>query len=163
AHFQAGIKGFLPLENEIGNIPKEVIYKTDELIVFVLHHYLRNSFLIETKSKEQTLLFFNELYSFLEIKEGDKEPMMNILTWYENGIWYSCVFPREKHRPHCFFAEGDDNLLISPAAVDLGGVFITPLEKDFNKITSDDIKSILKEICISNEKMLSIIEKIKNK
>ncbi|MDR0866076.1 MAG: DUF4922 domain-containing protein, partial [Candidatus Symbiothrix sp.] len=39
AHFQAGIKGFLPLENEIGNIPKEVIYKTDELIVFVLHHY----------------------------------------------------------------------------------------------------------------------------
>ncbi|MFV0329455.1 MAG: DUF4922 domain-containing protein [Dysgonomonas sp.] len=160
-HFQAGSRGFLPLEIEIENIPKEIVYRTNELNVFIIHNYLRNSFFIETKNKEQAIQFFKQLYSLLEIKEGDNEPMMNILTWYENGIWYSYIIPREKHRPACFFAEGDDNILISPAAVDLGGVFITPLEKDFNKITSGDIKGILKEICISNQKMRSIIEKLK--
>lgn len=160
-HFQAGSKGFLPLEIEIENIPREIVYRTNELNVFIVHNYLRNSFFIETKNKEHAIQFFKQLYALLEIKEGDNEPMMNILTWYENGIWYSYIIPREKHRPTCFYAEGDDNILISPASVDLGGVFITPLEKDFDKITSDDIKGILKEICISNQKMYSIIEKIK--
>lgn len=161
AHFQAGSKGFLPLEIEIENIPREIVYRTNELNAFIVHNYLRNSFFIETKNKEHAIQFFKQLYSLLEIKEGDNEPMMNILTWYENGIWYSYIIPREKHRSTCFYAEGDDNILISPASVDLGGVFITPLEKDFDKITSDDIKEILKEICISNQKMYSIIEKIK--
>ena len=88
--------------------------------------------------------------------------MMNILCWYEEDKYYSSVFPREKHRPACFFAEGEGNLLISPAAVDLGGVFITPLEKDYEKITARDIEGILKEICISDEKIQAIINKIIN-
>jgi hypothetical protein len=117
--------------------------------------------LIETKNKEEAIVFFDQLYPLLEIKNDDKEPMINIVTWYENGIWYSCIFPREKHRPQCFYAEGDDNILISPASVDLGGVFITPLEKDFDKITKENISNILKEICIHTEKMQSIIDKIK--
>jgi hypothetical protein len=97
----------------------------------------------------------------LDIKDDGKEPMMNIITWYENDIWYSCIFPREKHRPACFFAEGGDNLLISPASVDLGGVFITPLEKDFDKITRENISDILQEICIDKEKIQLIINEIK--
>lgn len=161
AHFQAGIKDFLPIEDEIGNMPKETVYKGDKLNVSILRNYLRNCFLIETSNKDEAGSFFNRLYPLLEIKGDDKEPMMNILTWYENGIWYSCIFPREKHRPACFFAEGEDNLLISPASVDLGGVFITPLEKDFEKITKDDITGILKEICISDEKMQLIVDNIK--
>lgn len=161
AHFQAGIKGFLPIEEDVDSMPKETIYNADEINVSVLRNYLRNCFLIETKDKEKAICFFKLLYSFLDIKEDDKEPMMNILTWHENNVLYSCIFPREKHRPECFYAKGDENLLISPASVDLGGVFITPLEKDFEKITKEDVSSILKEICIRNEKMQSIINRIK--
>ena len=64
---------------------------------------------------------------------GDDEPMMNVLAWYEDEKWIVCVFPREKHRPACYTAEGDANLLSSPASVDLGGVFITPVEKTFSR------------------------------
>jgi len=161
AHFQAGIKGFLTIEEDVDSMPKETIYNAEEINVSILRNYLRNCFLIETKDKEKAIRFFKLLYSLLDIKEDDKEPMMNIITWYENNVWYSCIFPREKHRPDCFYAEGDRNLLISPASVDLGGVFITPLEKDFEKITKDDISNILKEISISNEKLQSITDKIK--
>jgi len=160
-HFQAGIKGFMPIEKEIDQIEKEIFLKTDKLTAYALKNYLRNSFLIESQNKAEAVTFFKRLYSLLELKEDDKEPMMNILAWHDRGMWYSVIFPREKHRPDCFYAEGDNNLLISPASVDLGGVFITPLEKDFRKITEKDIESILREISISNEKMQTIIDKIK--
>ncbi|MBK5721576.1 DUF4922 domain-containing protein [Dysgonomonas sp. Marseille-P4677] len=163
AHFQAGVKGFLPLEQDMLNITKESIYQSEGLTVYTVNEYLRNLFLIEATDKQEAILFFKKLYNLFDLKDDDKEPMMNILTWYENERWYSAIFPRKKHRPDCFYAEGDDNMLISPAAVDLGGVFITPLEKDFNKITAEDIKTILKEICIDDEKMQTIINMIKER
>lgn len=162
AHFQAGIKGFLPIEKDIWSITKEEIHKSEGLTVYAAKEYLRNFFLLEATNKDNAVIFFKKLHALLDWNDGDKEPMMNILCWYEEDKYYSCIFPREKHRPDCFFAEGDDNLLISPAAVDLGGVFITPLEKDYDKITAKDIEAILKEICISKEKMQAICELIKN-
>jgi ATP adenylyltransferase/5',5'''-P-1,P-4-tetraphosphate phosphorylase II len=62
AHFQAGIKGFLPIEEEIVSMPKETIYKAGEINVSVLRNYLRNCFLIETKNKEKAIRFFKLLY-----------------------------------------------------------------------------------------------------
>lgn len=160
-HFQAGNKGFLPIEEDIKHIAKETVFEANGITVSALKNYLRNGFLIEADNKEQAVRFFTRLYFLLEIKEGEKEPMMNLVTWYDNHTWYSCIFPREKHRPACFSAEGDDNILISPASVDLGGVFITPLEKDFKKITADDIRMILKEVCITDEDMSLLVNKIK--
>lgn len=161
AHFQAGSKGFMTIEKEVKNIDKEIVFATEGLTAYAFKNYLRNGLLIEAEDKKAAVDFFNKVYYLLDIKEGEKEPMMNIISWYADERWYSCVFPREKHRPDCFYAEGEDNMLISPASVDLGGVFITPLEKDFNKITSDDIRTILNEVCISDADMLELIHKIK--
>lgn len=161
AHFQAGVKGFLPIEKDINRISKEIIYSKEGITVYAITEYLRNFFLLQASDKDQAVSFFKQLYTMLDMKDDDKEPMMNIVAWYEQNEWYIAVFPRAKHRPDCFYAESDDNLLISPASVDLGGVFITPLEKDFLKITEKDIETILKEICIDDTKMQSIIQEIK--
>lgn len=161
AHFQAGVKGFLPIEKDINRISKEIIYSKEGITVYAITEYLRNFFLLQASDKDLAVSFFKQLYTMLDMKDDDKEPMMNIVAWYEQNEWYIAVFPRAKHRPDCFYAEGDDNLLISPASVDLGGVFITPLEKDFLKITEKDIETILKEICIDDTKMQSIIQEIK--
>ncbi len=161
AHFQAGVKVFFPIEKDINRISKETIYSKEGITVYAITEYLRNFFLLQASDKDQAVSFFKQLYTMLDMKDDDKEPMMNIVAWYEQNEWYIAVFPRAKHRPDCFYAEGDDNLLISPASVDLGGVFITPLEKDFLKITEKDIETILKEICIDDTKMQSIIQEIK--
>jgi len=162
-HFQAGNKGFLPLEEDTRNGSRRMILENDSLSVYSLDDYLRNVFVIEASDKKAAVDYFNELYSQLETKEGEREPMLNIVSWHEEGKWISCVFPREVHRPECFFAEGESNILISPASVDMGGVFITPQENDFVKITAQDIAKILKEVCISNEKMIQTSEKVKGK
>jgi len=97
----------------------------------------------------------------LEVKPGEEEPMMNVLAWYDADKWIVCIFPRSLHRPSCYTAEGEDNILISPASVDMGGVFITPLEKDFEKITAENVHTILNEVCMDEVALNKIAEHIK--
>jgi len=146
-HFQAGNKGFLPIEQDVKKVSKKIVSENNDVKIYSLENYLRNALIIESTNKKAVVEAFNKIYSELEIKDGEKEPMLNIISWYEDGKWIACIFPRTVHRPKCFFAEGDDNILISPASVDMGGAFITPQEKDFVKITAKDIESILKEVC----------------
>lgn len=160
-HFQAGIRGFMPIEKDVKTIEKETILKDGNMTLYALRNYLRNSFLIESADKDKAVAMFKKIYTLLETKEGEQEPMMNVISWYESGKWFLVVLPREVHRPKCFYAEGDANILISPASVDLGGVFITPQEKDFNKISAEDIKNILGEICLSDNKFDQIIDQLK--
>ena len=75
--------------------------------------------------------------------------MLNLLSLYEADSWTLFIFPRRRHRPACYTAEGAAHLLCSPASVDLGGVFILPREEDFNKLTAAHIRQILEEVCAS--------------
>lgn len=153
AHFQAGNQGFLPIEKDIDSFTKNIVCKSSLLTVYTIENDLRNAILLEAKDKKECSKFFEYLYSNLEVKEDEKEPKLNILTWFKNDKWYSYIIPRENHRPSCFYAEAERNILISPASVDMGGVFIIPREADFDKITLADIRLIFKEVCFSNEKM----------
>lgn len=160
-HFQAGNKGFMPIEHDIENAEKTTVLRSGDVVLERVSGLSHPCFLIETASVVKGECVFERLYSALEIPEGEPEPMLNVLCWYEKGLWYIVVFPRKKHRPSCYFAEGDDNILLSPASVDMGGVFITPLEKDFEKITADDIRKILDEVCLSESELNEIAEKLK--
>ncbi|MDR0845796.1 MAG: DUF4922 domain-containing protein, partial [Tannerella sp.] len=160
-HFQAGNKGFLPIEKEISKACREIVYEKSGVKVYAVRPYLWNGFWVEATCKEAATRFFNSLYSLLDIPAGESEPMLNLITWYEDAKWRSGIIPRAAHRPACFSAEGDAQILSTPASVEMGGVFVTPLEKDFKKITAEDIRQILKEVCISDGKLQEIITKIK--
>ena len=87
--------------------------------------------------------------------------MMNLLCWYEQGEWSICVILRRKHRPGCFFSEGADHLLVSPASVDLGGVIIVPQRDDFERITLDRIREIYEEVCWTDDAVEELVKRIK--
>jgi hypothetical protein len=138
-HFQAGNKGFLPLEKD---------------------RNMRCPFAIISDNKMQVVDRILQIYHVLERKSGDREPMLNVLTWYDNPQWIVCLFPRQKHRPDCYWAEGDQHRLISPASVEMGGVWVTPLEKDFYRLTATDIEAILQEVCVPKNQLRKL-QKIK--
>jgi len=158
-HFQAGNKGFLPLEKDLKFVEKETLFVHKNTQLYTLKNYLRNIFVLESQKKEDVIDVFEKIEAMLPLKEGDQEPMMNIVVWYDADTWTTCIMPRQLHRPSCFFAEGEENLLISPGSVDLGGVIITPREKDFEKITAATINTIFKEVCVTDD----IIEMVKQK
>jgi len=160
-HFQAGNKGFLSIEKECKNNLADKIGDCENAGLWYLDDTSRATLVIVSEEKKPAIRLFDIVYQSLDRQENDPEPMMNILAWYENGKYIICIFPRRKHRPDCYFAGGEENLLISPACVDLGGVFITPLEKDYIKINDNDINDILMQVSLGNDEFQALIQKVK--
>jgi hypothetical protein len=148
-HFQAGEKGFLPLEKELGGLlaKGEVLADAKTLQVIASDDGLRRFFALRSTEKEPLIGALGDLESALAAATGQEvEPMMNVLASFDGGGWTVLVFPRARHRPSMYFAEGEERLLISPAAVDCGGVLTLPREQDFQRITADHIREIFGEV-----------------
>lgn len=157
AHFQAGNKGFMPLEYDWKTISRNQavpVVRKDDILISRLREFPQATLVLESADRNLLVSWFNKIYKRLEIlAPAEPEPMLNVLCLFENGQWRVYLFPRRLHRPTQYFAEGDANLLISPASVDLGGVFITPRENDFDKISAADIADILAQISIEQPVM----------
>ena len=160
AHFQAVGKGAMPLEAEIGRFATEKVLEASGAAAYAIRDYLRGGFVIRSADASAAAACFGKLYEALEVLPADAEPMMNVLTWYDSDGWTSCVFPRTKHRPACFYGEGATDLLISPASVDLAGVMIVPHKDDFVKITAENIRAIFNEVCIDDSALQRIVGKL---
>ncbi len=90
--------------------------------------------------------------------------MFNIISTYNSEYGWSLIFfLRDKHRPELFFSKGEDRLLISPAAVDLGGLLIAPRERDFERINKDLIKKIFNEVSLNDNSFNSLNKIFKRK
>ncbi len=154
-HFQAGNKFFMPIDSEYDSVVSTLgltLIEGKNLRVSAMDGYLRKFISMESENKYKIIKAFDVLYSILEkISSKGEEPMMNILSFYENNKWRVVIFPRSRHRPSYYFAEGDENILLSPAGVDMGGTLITPLEKDFNKLNKDQIVDIFRQVTLSTE------------
>jgi ATP adenylyltransferase/5',5'''-P-1,P-4-tetraphosphate phosphorylase II len=151
-HFQAGNKGFLPIEEEFRFHPgKSLLLDRKGFRVFSVENYLRKTLVLEGDDPKEIELWFNRIYHFLAtVGETEEEPMLNILCSRENSFWRVVVFPRKGHRPRQFYAKGKDQIVLSPASVDFGGVLITPREEDFEKLNRDIIKDIFDQVTLDN-------------
>lgn len=160
-HFQAGNRGFLPIEEEWRQRCGDKILECDGAVMWALDDAVRSTIVIEASNRDVAVEMFNRVYDAMELKDGEVEPMMNALVWQDGDRWIVVVFARSKHRPSHYEAEGSANILISPASVDLGGVFITPREGDFEKLTAADIAAILGEVCIDADDFGRLKQRIK--
>ena len=103
----------------------------------------------------------DDITSALSVVMGTTgEPMMNLLCSYSGTSWRVILFPRSKHRPDAYFNEGNERILISPAAVDIGGLIITPLEKDFLTVDAPTIERIFDEVSLAKSKVDSALDSL---
>ena len=163
-HFQAGTSGVLPLQTNWQRLSRnltDVISLTDEEKISVLRGFLVPAFVIISKSEDSDEELFHRLYRSMPMRGDESEPMMNIIAWRKGDEFISVVIPREKHRPDAYFAEGEDQMMVSPGALDMAGLIITPREEDFSKINLDKATALLRECGISAEKMEAIVSNLK--
>lgn len=148
-HFQAGTKDF-PLINDYHKLKSryvELLFNEVDSAFYRMINYSRTVYCIESYSFAAAHKSFNVLYSMLQ-KEPDVEPMMNIVCTYDAHKWYTFVLPRKAFRPWQYTAEGDQQLLISPATVEMCGIFITPVQSHFERITKEDIANIFQQVSL---------------
>ncbi|MGYP000416451398 len=163
-HFQAGTSGVLPLQTNWQRLSRnltDVISLTDEEKISVLRDFLMPAFVIISKSEDSDEELFHRLYRSMPMRGDESEPMMNIIAWRKGEEFISVVIPREKHRPDAYFAEGEAQMMVSPGALDMAGLIITPREEDFNKLNLDKATALLRECGISAEKMEAIVSNLK--
>ena len=179
-HLQAGGRGIVPIERdwELYENQLQKLYpltggEKQEMAdagntsqrcgLFLLRNYVCPVFVIRSMPEETDSLLCQRLYRALPIVEDETEPRMNVICWRQPGDEsrsdeiVTLVFPRKKHRPESY-AQG--RLLVSPGALDMGGLIITPREEDFRKITPEWAAELLREVTLSEDELKPIIEKV---
>jgi hypothetical protein len=160
-HFQTSPSGILPVEQDSANPRHRVLaIQRKSISVWTLNDYARQVIVLESDNQLELETTIRRLLNAMREVAGEQsvEPLLNILCSYAEGTWKTIVFPRSKHRPDVFYREGADRILISPAAVDMGGFIVTPAEKDFDTVDGQLIQDIYREVSLE----LLTVEKIVN-
>lgn len=158
AHFQAGCKGSMPLCGEIAHATTQLMADGDEGFIGFVDMLGRNLFTIETSTQRAAERFALRLLDLLPVPVGADEPMVNVLCWWDtiDRVWRLVIFPRRKHRPACY-GEGEGRLLVSPASVDMGGLWAVPERKDFESLTAPQVQAIFDELCMTRKDLSPVI------
>jgi len=157
-HFQATPAGILPVEKDINDRAKRLfITRINGVSLFNIQAVGRGIILIEgVHSDSVAYTLMNIISAMKDILSTPGEPKMNLVCSHNGTAWQVAVFPRQKHRPGVFYLPGDERVLISPGLVEMGGIVVTPVEKDFHRVDHDLVQEIYKEVSVDAE----IIQKI---
>jgi hypothetical protein len=159
-HFQATARGILPIEKEIGDRARLVFVKCIHATpLFRIKNVGRE--LIVMEGENCTAIgdsLTNIISAMKSVLSSPAEPRMNILCSYDRNKWRVVIFPRQRHRPSVYFLPGNERILISPGLVEMGGIVVTPIEKDFDIVDEELIRNIYTEVSVDEETIQKILE-----
>jgi len=162
-HFQAGTGDDLPLRANWQRLARNlsvIASVGDGEDISVINEWTCPALLIRSRSAESENRMFKMIYNALPTDGCHPEPMMNIVAWRDGDVGMTVIFPRRKHRPECYSATGTGCRLVSPGALDMSGLIITPRGEDFERMTADEATAILKEVSIGYEEFAVMTKKI---
>jgi hypothetical protein len=170
-HFQAGDFGFMTIDSTWPDLVEHHgnwVKNSESIRIAGVDDGLRKFVVLQSDSKSELEAHFETLYTCFEalneeIHPGQtmEEPMFNVISSYKDSKWTVIVFLRRKHRPHQFFAEGDDKILFSPASVDFGGVCITPVEVDFKRIDQELLTEMFGQLSVTSEHLRVVLDALR--
>ena len=159
-HFQAGKKGSTPLEYYhpiLLNNGTPLIQNDNISVKLVSSGFLNFLAIKSNKASEISSTFFKIVENLRMKQNTTEEPLLNIISLFENNEWIIFIFPRKAHRPKEYFFEGEKKILISPASADMAGLLITPKENDYNKLTKILIADIYTQVLYNNAEINNFI------
>jgi hypothetical protein len=149
-HFQAARSGEMPIEKESLEKKRLVLMKkVERVILYRIKNVGRETLILEGDDPVAVgHLLRDYLRSLKKVLSTDDEPMVNIAGFYRKKRWHLMVFPRRKHRPDAFFKEGNDRIVVSPGVIEMGGLLVTPMERDFERLDKTTVASIYEEVSL---------------
>jgi len=164
-HFQGGTKGQMPVDLEIKQVVEkwgEPLFQSVRTSIKTLgKRYLRNLICLTSNSEKELLDCIERILGLMNRRLDENEPMINILSAYENDQWTVVLFPREQQRPQQFYATGSDQILVSPASVEMGGLMILPRKEDFDKLNHRLLADIYRQVSIHDGAFEELKDQIK--
>ncbi len=157
-HFQAIPAGLMPIEKEIREEKRETLKtEVDGVLLYRMRDLGREVVVLEGDDPTAVASAFNRFLSALKrILLLAGEPMLNVAGFYEERKWRLVIFPRRKHRPDVFFMERDGRIVVSPGVIDMGGVLITPVERDFDGLDASAVEALYGEVSLEGQALKSL-------
>lgn len=159
-HFQAGSKGLIPIQTDYPKWRTKAcveLHREKNWSWFRLDNMLRNAWLLEGSCSKELIRCCQQISQQLgQCLQSEGDQHLNVLMWRENEQFVCLLFPRQCHRPSCFFAEGEAQRITSPASVEMGGYYIFPRESDFERTTPDELAQIYAEVSLDLPRMKDI-------
>jgi hypothetical protein len=163
-HFQAGTRGFMHIDEEYPSVVarqgRDITLSDDVKVNAVARGCHRRFVAFESSLPDRIGAAVSAFVKALQgVSDTKEEPMINVLASYADDRWSVLLFPRARHRPSVFFEGGEKRILLSPAAVDMGGMCITPREEDFFKMTKEDLVAIFEEVTLGQKEFEEAVER----
>lgn len=150
-HFQACDAGGIPLFEELETWDRMPVHGPAGVEAYAPVGYRVKLLAAESRDRAALEAWFDKaLEALASITGSAGEPLVNIAASSRNGNLLLVVFPRQKHRPDCFFAEGEAKLTVSPASIDLSGVLVLPEPAHFERISTADVAGIFAEVTLDD-------------
>lgn len=165
AHLQIGYIDALPLADYYGAEEQVAITPTNYSALFeqvtLLTNYACPVFKVSAPTPIPTSSpLLRMLIDCLPQTEGEPEPRMNILCQRSMYGYEVFVIPRSKHRPDCYYAKGDKQLLVSPATLEMAGLFPIARPEDYDRMNERTAKQIISEVGITWDEAHAIINRL---
>ena len=164
AHLQAVRCSDVPLLNGLWNgnvVLGEPVCQVETANLYNATGYIVPLFVIMSNKVSHSVTLFERLVAAMPLKEDEVEPRMNVIACYTPVVGYvTIVVPRAEHRPGCYFANDASQRLVSPGALDMAGVVVTPRKCDFEALTADEAVVLLREVALSQDEADSVAEKL---
>ena len=164
-HFQAAPAGMMPVENEIVKEKNRLpVGRAGDASVLASVGLGRPVIIVEGRGRKGIADALSRVIAALrEIRRMPDEPMMNLLCSHDGAQWRILMFPRRRHRPEAYYREGDGRVLISPGAVDMGGLIITAIEKDFHAVDAGQVGCIFREVSMDGEEFARLLSALSDR
>lgn len=164
AHLQAVRAADIPLLqfawDEVIEESEQPVYLLPGSALYRVTGYVVPLFKIVSSDIAGAVELMDMLVGALPMADGECEPRMNVISYYsEHEGYVTLVVPRSKHRPACY---GDEpsSVLVSPGALDMAGLVITPRKCDYDAMAGGSVAAILQEVAIDDATADDICENI---
>jgi ATP adenylyltransferase/5',5'''-P-1,P-4-tetraphosphate phosphorylase II len=159
-HFQAGDRGFMTIESEVDRLKGNPSAACGVAKIHAIATQRPFIFIESTSAPDAAVAFARVTSALNDIAPQEDEPSANVLVWSDSGVLKIVILPRAKHRPDFYYAEGDAKILLSPGSVDLGGVCIMPVERDYHRLTADHLRQMLSEVMFAPDRFALLSQRI---
>lgn len=149
-HFQASDKNLWPLITDFEQAEPFVLKNANNVTISIAKRLGRLIYKIQSTDASVVETELKQIIAYHDVTDEK----INVMMTFDNEMLTTYLVPRKNFRPWQYSASVDEQLLISPASVEVGGIFITPVKQHFDKITSDDIQSVLNQVCFSPSECL---------
>lgn len=167
AHLQAVRAADIPLVAALQNGSYnygEAVDGADGGSVYNVKGYVVPLFVIKSVAVAHSVELLGRLLAAMPLVEGECEPRMNVVAYSTpDGGLVTVVMPRAVHRPACYYAQGGGQRLVSPGALDMAGLVVTPRECDFESITADEAAAMLREVAMPQSVADDVFDMLKKR